>query len=171
MSDGQGSNPKSKDMRLKIVGCRQVYSGRNQRGDSYTIFEIDAERAADGVRINQKLRSFTALPIGQVVEVTVTPFKSTKHGKSFTLAPKNNKGAGSGSTQRVNELAEQVEECMNRIANLTRRLGEVESRLGEVMKDDARFTRPAAQPTTAQAANSRQLDEKFGADPPEGETW
>lgn len=158
MSQGQG--PKSKDMRLKIIGCRHVYSGRNQRGDNYSIYEIDAERAQDGVRINQKLRAFTALPIGQTVDVTVTPFVSERHGKSFTLEPKNRTGGG-GGTQRVNELSEQVEELTRRVATMSKRLSEVETRLGEVMRDDA-----SVAPTRVEAATATELDDRFGADSP-----
>lgn len=114
-------------MTLKILACRQVYSGRNPRGDEYTIYEVDAANA-QGAQINQTLRSFQPLPIGQQVEVTVTPFESEKHGKSYTLHLKGRKGGG--STERVNELVELVEELTARVGTLTGRLDAIEAMVG-----------------------------------------
>lgn len=160
MTQGQGgSKPNSKDMRIKVTGCRHVYTGRNQRGDQYSIYEIDAERAADGMKINEKLRSFSALPIGQVIEVTVTPFISQRHGKSFTLEPKGRTG-GSSSTQRLNDLAAEVEDLRNRVATLTQRLGALEKLLAEKGVITAPQQAPPAQ------ADQTGLSQRFGDDAP-----
>lgn len=151
---------KSKDMRLKITGCRHVYTGRNQKGDTYSIYEIDAERAADGVKINQKLRAFDALPIGQIVEVTVTPFISDRHGKSFTLELKNRERGG--SAKRLNEMEERLQEMERRSSAQERRIAELETRLGELLRSDA----SQAVNTPAQKPADPELAAKFGDDAP-----
>lgn len=123
MTDQQRKN--GRDMKLRITACRQVYSGVNRRGDSYTIHEVEAVRPQDGARINQKLRSFTALPIGTEVEVTVVPFNSEQHGRSFTLYPKNSKG-GVSTQEQLNELREGLEEAYSRISKLVERVAALE---------------------------------------------
>lgn len=153
--------PKSRDMRLKITGCRHVYTGINKRQDQFSIYEIDAERADDGFAIREKLRSFQALPIGRVVEVTVTPFVSERHGRSFTLALKG--GRSASGTQQRNDLQEQVDVLRDSLGTLSRRVAELEGRVGtEVMQPQA---------TSAQASSEAERDRKFGADPPDGATW
>lgn len=157
----QQDGRKTKDMRLKIIDCRQVYSSRNQRGDPYTIFEIDAARAEDGQRINQKLRSFSALPIGEVVEVTVTPFVSERHGKSFTLHLKDReRSGGGGSTARTNELSQEVADLRNRVASLSQRVLALET----ILREKGIAAPPQAQAQAQPAAS--QLDERFGAEAP-----
>ena len=75
---------KSRDMRLRIVACQQIYSGLNPKGHRYTIFAVEATKP-DGSLVNEKLRAFEALPVGEDMELTVTPFESEVHGRSFTL--------------------------------------------------------------------------------------
>lgn len=146
----------SKDMTLKILACRQVYSGRNPRGDEYTIYEIDAANP-QGTHINQKLRSFQPLPIGQQVEVTVTPFNSETHGKSYTLHMKGRSNGG-GSTARLNEMAEELEELRNRVGTLSGRLDAVEKMVAG-RKD-------SPPPSADQPGYSdEELEQKFGEDP------
>jgi hypothetical protein len=108
-----------KEMQLKITGCSPVYSGKNTRGDDYTIFEIFAEKP-DGTPITEKLRAFTALPVGQFMDVTVKAFNSEEHGRSFTVFPKDKKAS---ATQAVNELTEMVTDLMRRVGELERRGG------------------------------------------------
>lgn len=103
----------TKEMTLKIMACRQVYSGTNPRGDRYTIYEVDAQNMR-GETINEKLRSFTALPIGEAVEVEVSVFNSEAHGKSFTLHPKNRRPDQGGSS----ELGGEVEALRRRVEKL-----------------------------------------------------
>src|ERR1700683_1321956 len=106
---------KSRDMRLKILSCRQAYQGRNKRGDEFTIYEIEASKP-DGTPINEKLRAFSTLPIGQEVDVTVTPYNSEQYGKSFTLALKGSKSGNFSAA--INELTEAQAELTNRNAAL-----------------------------------------------------
>jgi hypothetical protein len=107
-------------MKLRIVACQQIYSGLNPKGHRYTIFDIEAAKA-DGTLINEKLRAFEALPIGETIDVTVTPFESETHGRSFTLHRKGSNNA----TAHINELKAEVEA-------LAERLGLVEKQLAEM---------------------------------------
>lgn len=140
-------------MRLKILACRQVYSGKNGRGDEYTIYEIDAANM-QGSTINEKLRSFSALPIGQDIDVTVTLFNSEQHGKSFTLHPRDR--ARTSSTARLNELWEVVEAQKGMIAALSDRVTALEG----ASPANGAPKEKALQP------NSDQLDSSFGSDAP-----
>lgn len=145
---------KGKDMKLRIVGCRQVYAGINPRGDHYTIFEIDAAKP-DGSLVEEKLRAFTALPIGQDAEVTVVPFDSDKWGRSYTLYPKGSRGAG--ATAQHNELREMVEELQKRVASLSERVAALEQQ---------HTRKNGASPPPPASPNNTALDQQFGAEAP-----
>lgn len=121
------AKPAGKDMRLRILACRHVYRGKNARGDEYNIYEVDAAKL-DGTPVNEKLRSFAPLPIGQDVDVTVTPFVSERHGRSFTL---QQKGSRHASTQaQINELRETVEQQRVLCDTLRKRIELLELRVG-----------------------------------------
>lgn len=168
MAEQQG-----RKMQLRIIDCKPVYHGTNNKGDDYTIHEVRASKT-DGTLINEKLRSFTALPVGQTIEVTVVPYKSKEYGKSFTLYPSNQKSAG--TTAAVNDLGEQVKELQERSAKLSQRVSELERIVGEMLRDegrnvgaviDAAMGAPAAPAAPAQdPALVASLDERFGADAP-----
>ena len=118
---------KSREMRLRIVACQQIYSGLNPKGHRYTIFGIEAAKV-DGSPIRERLRSFEALPIGETIEVVVTPFESEAHGRSFTLHRRGSNNA----TAHVNELKAQVEELSALVESLVERVDRLErSRTGD----------------------------------------
>lgn len=117
---------KGHETKLKILACRPTYSGRNTRGDAYTIYEIEAADA-QGVTIKHKLRSFQVLPIGQVIEVTVTAFNSEQWGKSYTLHPKN--APKLDSTARINELTGEVESLRSELERAVARIASLEGRV------------------------------------------
>jgi len=111
----------SRDMTLKIVACQQIYSGLNPKGHRYTIFDIQAAKA-DGTLVDEKLRAFEALPVGETMVVTVTPFESERHGRSFTLHRKvSNNTTGQVNDVKVElaELRERVEKLESLVASLT----------------------------------------------------
>ncbi len=150
-----------RDMKLKVVGCRQVYNGRNKAGDEYAVYEIDAQRPQDGQLIEEKLRSFTALPIGQEGEFTVTPFDSEKHGRSYTLYPKGGSRKTS-AIESVNELRVEVTELYERVRALTQRVVELEGPRNRAVEAAVR-AEVAAPPAQAPGA---ELDAAFGEEPP-----
>jgi hypothetical protein len=142
-------------MTLKILACRHVYSGKNQRGDDYEIYEVDAANA-QGEQIKQKLRSFSALPIGQDVEVTVTKFESERHGKSYTL---NRKGRqqGAGNQRQINDMWTELERQGKLIANLANRVSGLEA--GQTLASIG-TSEPRPQ------GNGEALDQRFGQEAP-----
>jgi hypothetical protein len=144
---------KGRDMTLRILACRHVYHGKNTRGDEYDIYEIDAAKL-DGSSINEKLRSFAILPVGQEIEVTVTPFNSERHGRSFTLQPKGSRAASAQG--QINELREQVDMQRAMIASLVKRVDVLETLAGSL--NGVAQTR--GQTPTA------ELAEKFGDEAP-----
>lgn len=147
------ANAQGKKMTLKVVDCKPVYHGVNGKGDAYTIHEVKATKP-DGSLVNEKLRSFSALPVGQPIEVTVVPFVSEKHGRSFTLYPTGAKATG--TTAAVNDLGETVEQMRGMIAALVTRVDALEKQVGRGA------TPPPAAPTQSTAA----LDAQFGAEAP-----
>lgn len=108
--------------KLKIVSCSPVHTGE-KNGKPYTVYEIKAT-TPDGAPIppDMKLRSFTELPLGEVVEVEVKKFEGT-HGISYTLQPKKGQTGA-----RVNELTQRVEALEQVIKGLADRLTAVEQR-------------------------------------------
>jgi hypothetical protein len=149
------ADKKSTPMRLRITSCSSVYSGINTRGDDYTIYEVQAAKETGEV-VDQKLRSFEELPVGEVLDLTVTPFKSEKHGLSYTLARKN-KPAG-GSSRKVEELTAFV-------GAIDERLKLVEGRLMGPPAAPASAAVPQAAPA-GQGSGGQSLDERFGDVPP-----
>lgn len=145
---------KGKDMRLKITDCRQAYVGHSKRGDTFTIYEVKAERP-DGREVNEKLRSFSSLPVGQVIEVNVQPYNSEVHGRSFTLYPKGSKGTG--ATAQLNELHERVTALEGKINTIWEEWQLIKRQLNGSATP---AVRPAAQP------GEQALDAQFGADAP-----
>lgn len=146
----------SKEMRLLIIDCKPVYHGINKKGDEYDIYEVRASKPeTPGQPINEKLRTFTALPAGQVVEVTVTPFNSVEHGKSFTLYPKGNSGS---SVNQQNENRSELVILRENMAKLAARVSTLENYIRKNMIDQKNQT---SQPASDVAA----LDAAFGADP------
>lgn len=144
---------------VKIIDCKPVYHGTNVKGHEYTIHEIRAAKP-DGSLIGEKMRSFTALPIGQAIEVTVVPYSSDQYGKSFTLYPTNEKGTG--TTAEVNDLNERYEQLRESHGKLQERVVALERVVGELLRDDARIRNEPADSDTA------ALDAAFGVDPPFG---
>lgn len=104
--------PKGRPTRLRIASCNQVYVGKNTRGDEYTIYEVEAYKA-DGTQVKEKLNSFENLPL-EVLELTVTPYRSAKHGLSYTLSRRSRPNRD----QQVTELRELIEALTVRVAAL-----------------------------------------------------
>jgi hypothetical protein len=150
-----------KKTKVKVIDCSPVYHGTNVKGGEYTIHEVKATNM-EGELINQKLRSFSALPIGQVVEVTVVPFKSEEHGKSFTLYPV---GSGGGTTQASNDLRVEINQLREMISTLGGRVGAIEGYLRKQAVPGA-TTEPVPLPGAGSPDLTAQLDAKFGADAP-----
>lgn len=157
--------PQGKKTRIKIIDCRPVYHGTNVKGDSYTIHELKATNV-EGTLIDQKLRSFSALPVGQLIDVTVVPFESPEHGKSFTIYPANK---AESTTQAANDLRAEINELRTNMARLAERVGAIE---GYLRKDQMAERNHVTGPPVPAAERGEQpsvandLDARFGADAP-----
>lgn len=157
---------KGRDMRLRITDCKQIYQGHNKRGDNFTIFEIKATKP-NGQPIDEKLRAFTSLPIGQEIDVNVQVYNSEQWGKSFTVYPKGSRSES--ATGQLNELRDQVVELQDRNVALTRRVADLETRVGELLRDSGRplsVGAPPARTTSHTPEQTAELNERFGEDAP-----
>lgn len=128
--------PKSKPTRLLITSCVAVYTGKNRRGDEYTIYEVKACKES-GETIEEKLTSFEDLPV-ELLDVTVTPYDSAEHGRSYTLARQ-----GRVSTSRqIKELRGIIDGLVERVVELERRMPAPPIR-GESVQPAAAPSQPA----------------------------
>lgn len=109
--------PKGRPTRLRITSCMAVYTGTNQRGDQYTIHEVEAVKG-DGSPVNEKLRSFENLPL-EVLDLMVVPYRSQKHGLSYTLSRRSKPNTAA----RVKELEELVRDLLTRVEALEKKKG------------------------------------------------
>lgn len=108
---------KSKATRLRIVSCVAVYTGKNQAGGEFTIHDIEACKET-GETIEHKLNSFEDLPVGEVLDVNVTPYTSAEHGRSFTVSRRGRVS----TTAQLKELREMVDSLVLRVSDLEARL-------------------------------------------------
>lgn len=108
---------KSKATRLRITSCVAVYTGKNQAGGEFTIHEIEACKET-GETIEHKLNSFEDLPVGEVLDVNVTPHNSVEHGRSFTVSRRGRVS----TTAQLKELREIVDSLVLRVSDLETRL-------------------------------------------------
>lgn len=101
--------PKGRPTRLRVTSCTQVYQGKNSRGDEYTIYEIEAVKG-DGEAVQEKLRSFENLPL-EILDLTVVPYRSAKHGLSYTLSQRSKPN----NSKRITELEDLVGQLVTRV--------------------------------------------------------
>ena len=94
-----------------------VSSGTNAKGGEWTLYKVVAVDEA-GQPIDAKLKSFTALKVGELAEVVVERQEDPKYGVSFLLKP--SKG---GLKASVDELRGQVDELRGRIERLESHAG------------------------------------------------
>lgn len=131
-----------KGAQIRVTECKKVYTGMGANGE-FSIYEITALNSR-GVLIQDKLSSFTPLPLGDGT-YDMQPYYKGDVFKNWTVqAPK---GTGTAAVeQRVKFLEEQVEFLVNKISSIEQRL------------PTAASAPPAPQPQTAAAAS------RFGAD-------
>lgn len=115
MSQQQQQSPVRK---LTITGCKDVYHGTNNKGNDYTIYEVQATDE-HGQVVQQTLKSFEQLDIGLSAEFTVEKYDGGQHGISYTIKRQREKLG-----PRVEKLEEQViPGLVARIEHLERTVG------------------------------------------------
>lgn len=136
-----------KGAQIRVTECKKVYTGNGANGE-FSIYEITALNSR-GVLIQDKLSSFTPLPLGDGT-YDMAPFYKGGVFKNWTV--KAPKGTGTAALeQRVKFLEEQVEFLNNKISS-------IESELQVARNSHLGSPPPAAQPATPAAAS------RFGAD-------
>jgi hypothetical protein len=99
--------------RLNITECKEVYRGNNSKGE-FVIYELQACNE-QGVLVNQKLSSFSMLPLG-LGDYEVAPYIKDGQLKNYTV---RKPGGASGSKAAVDALASRVQYLEDHVKWLT----------------------------------------------------
>lgn len=106
--------------KLCVIHQEILATWPNKKGTTDTnLWEVTAVDE-NGEPVTEKLRSFSELELGVLIEYEIEPYEHPQHGKSYTV-----KKPRSNTTQRVAHLEKLVED-------LTDRLSAVEAQLGDV---------------------------------------
>lgn len=114
----------NREVRLRITGCTPVFQGRSGSVE-YSLHEVTATKE-NGEAIEERLTSFEDLPVGEVLDLVVSPHNSEKHGKSYKLARRHRRS----SSERLDKLE-------RRVTDLTERLELIEQFLGPLNSSPA----------------------------------
>lgn len=97
--------------KLTVTSCEVTHQGTNKKGEPYTIYEVHAV-GEDGLPVEESLRSFAELPIGELKTYTIQPYDHERYGRSYTLSlPK----AGSRLGPKVDQLRKELDELTKRV--------------------------------------------------------
>lgn len=99
--------------RLNITACQEVYRGNNSKGE-FVIYELQAT-TEQGALVNQKLSSFSMLPLG-VGDYEVAPYIKDGQLKNYTV---RKPGGASGSKVAIDALASRVQYLEDHVKWLT----------------------------------------------------
>lgn len=142
--------------RLRITKCEPVYQGTGTKGP-YTIYEIEAADANTGILVNQPLRSFDHLTVGETADFEVSKYERAGKPTTYTL-----KKAGGGGGRGNNALGPKVDELRDRLNLVEQNMEVMRANLTNVQQIVERLSagQPAAQVTTP--APSLAGDDVFG---------
>lgn len=140
--------------KLVVTGQKPITNMKLRNGGTATLFEVFAKNEK-GEYVEEALRAFTELDVGQLIEYEIEPYNHKLHGMSYTLTPPKKETA-----RRLRELEEQMAAMIgwakNQGFNLQRALGNPEAIM------------PSAAEAAAAEARKKQADadasERFGAD-------
>lgn len=100
--------------KLSVTSCEVTHSGTNKKGEPYSIYEVHAV-GEDGQPVDEPLKSFAELPIGELREYRIETYDHPRYGRSYTLSlPK----AGARLGPKVDQLREDVDDLMRRVKAL-----------------------------------------------------
>lgn len=125
-------------------------------GGNTTLFEVFAT-TEDGSYVEEALRSFTELDVGQLLEYEIEPYNHKRWGMSYTLYPPKKETA-----RRLRELEEQVKALIGWAENQG-------FNLQRALKPEPAVIPSAAAGAEAEAQkkeSEERADEKFGTEPP-----
>ncbi len=115
-----------KGAQIRVTECKKVYTGNGANGE-FSIYEITAVNK-QGVLIQDKLSSFSPLPLGDGV-YDMKPYYKNGEFKNWTVsAPKGTSTAA--LEQRIGFLEEQVEFLVGKVTSIEQQLAAVGSHPG-----------------------------------------
>lgn len=147
---------------LIVTGQKPITNIKLNNGGTTTLYEIFAT-TPDGGYVEEALRSFTELDVGQVVEYEIEVYNHPRYGTSYTLTPPKKETA-----RRLRELEEQMQELFGWAENQGFK---PQRALGVIPEDappppEAEPEPEPAEPTPTEAPDRPDLDERFGVGAP-----
>lgn len=101
---------------IVVREVNQIHQGRNAAGREWKIFQLIATNR-DGQLIDLNLRSFSELPLNQLIKVDVEKYDSDRFGQSYTVSL-HGKSKGGGLGKKVDELRARVDAQDEKIKKL-----------------------------------------------------
>lgn len=141
--------------KLVVTGQKPITKMKLRNGGEATIYEVFA-KTEGGEYVEEALRAFDELDVGQLIEYEIEPYNHPQHGMSYTLQPPKKE-----FHRRVRELEEQMAAVM--------RWAEHQG------FDMRRWTKPHSPPPSPdervqaevrKKEEAREQVEKYGDDPP-----
>lgn len=94
--------PGHRKRKLVVTGQKPITKMKLRNGGEATIYEVFAKTEA-GEYVEEALRAFDELDVGQLLEYTIEPYNHPLHGMSYTLTPPKKEYA-----RRMREAEEQL---------------------------------------------------------------
>lgn len=94
--------PGHRKRKLVVTGQKPITKMKLRNGGEATIYEVFA-KTDEGEYVEEALRSFDELDVGQLMEYDIEPYNHPQHGMSYTLQPPKKEFA-----RRVREMEEQM---------------------------------------------------------------
>lgn len=143
--------------KLKVTGMKPITNIKLRNGGTTTLYEVFAV-TPEGGYVEEALRSFQELDVGQVLEYEIEPYNHPIHGMSYTLTPPKKETA-----RRMRELEEQVAAISRWAVSQGFEFGKWNTPEGPPPSPDE-----GADAEAHKKAVEDHADEKFGEDPPWG---
>jgi hypothetical protein len=98
--------PGHRKRKLIVTGQKPITKMKLRNGGEATIYEVFA-KTEGGEYVEEALRAFDELDVGQLMEYTIEPYNHPMHGMSYTLQPPKKEFA-----RRLREIEEEHEALM-----------------------------------------------------------
>jgi hypothetical protein len=92
--------------KLIVTGQKPITKMKLRNGGEATIYEVFA-KTEGGDYVEEALRAFDELDVGQLIEYTIEPYNHPQHGMSYTLQPPKKE-----FHRRLREIEEEHEALM-----------------------------------------------------------
>ena len=155
--------------KLIVTGQKPITNIKLKNGGTTTLFEVFATDEHGGF-IEESLRSFTELDVGQTLEYEIQPYNHPRYGMSYTLIPPKRETA-----KRLREMEEAMEALLAWAENqgfkpepplAFRREDAPRPELSEAAGAAGEAGLEGKHPEPTPAPENPELDEKFGKEAP-----